>query len=199
MSENEYSRRDLIRNAAFAAALGGVSEEAMADVHLLAQADKASGGGTYKPKVFAAGEWATLRRLCHLIIPPDNVSAGAVEAGAPEYIDLLSTGSDELTTKLLGGIHWLDNQMQAKVGKTFVEATEAEQTALLDQIAFRKNDSPALATGIRFFELIRRMTVDAFYTSKIGIADVGYKGNKGMTEFQVPKEALEYALKRSPV
>lgn len=199
MSEHEFSRRDLIRNASLGAVFGGVSEEAMADVHLLAQAEKTAGGGVYKPKVFAAAEWTTVRRLCQLIIPADSVSVGALEAGAPEFIDLMLSTGPELATRILGGLHWLDNHAQAKLGKKFVDATEAEQTAILDVLAFRKNGTGELATGVRFFDLLRRMTVDAFYTSKIGIADVGYRGNKGMTEFQVPKEALEYALKRSPV
>jgi hypothetical protein len=195
----DFTRRDIVRNAALGAMLGGVSESLMADVHMMAQADKAASGGVYKPKVFSASEWATLRRLCDLIIPADDVSKGALDGGAPEYIDLLASGSTDLTTRIAGGLHWLDNQMRARVNKTFVNATPDEQTALLDIIAYRKNATGDMATGVNFFDLARRMTVDAFYTSKVGIADVGYKGNKGMTKFEVPIEAFNYAFKRSPV
>jgi gluconate 2-dehydrogenase gamma chain len=195
----DFTRRDIVRNAALGAMLGGVSERLMADVHMMAQADAAAGGGVYKPKVFSASEWATLRRLCELIIPADAVSKGALEAGVPEYIDLLASGSSELATRMAGGLHWLDSMAQKRAGKTFLAAGETEQTALLDAIAYRKNPQGEMATGVAFFDLARRMTVDAFYTSKVGIADVGYRGNKGMTKFEVPLAALEYATKRSPV
>jgi hypothetical protein len=87
--------------------------------------------------------------------------------------------------------------MAVRLGKPFHLATAAEQTALLDQIAFRKNDSPALAAGIRFFDLARRMVVDAYYTSAVGTAELGYQGNKGMSEFKVPGEAVAYAMRRA--
>jgi gluconate 2-dehydrogenase gamma chain len=69
---------------------------------------------------------------------------------------------------------------------------------MLDLIAYRKN-AEELGPGVRFFDWARMMVVDAFYTSKAGIKDVGYLGNKGMTKFEIPREAIDYALKRSPV
>jgi len=55
-----------------------------------------------------------------------------------------------------------------------------------------------LSPGILFFDWVRRMTVDAFYTSEIGVKDIGYKGNTAISKFEVPQEIIEYALKRSP-
>ncbi|MFN7541507.1 MAG: gluconate 2-dehydrogenase subunit 3 family protein [Acidobacteriota bacterium] len=196
---SDCTRRDLLRNAALGAVLGGISDDLMAEVHLMAEFDQAASGGVYQPKAFATGEWATLRHLCDLILPADEVSRGAIEAGCPQYIDLLASGSSELAALLAGGIQWLDSMARGAHGKPFMSASPEQQTALLDRIAYRRNDSPDLAAAIRFFELLRRMTVDAFYTSKIGIADVGYMGNKGMTKFEVPVESLEHAIKRSPV
>jgi hypothetical protein len=68
---------------------------------------------------------------------------------------------------------------------------------MLDLIAFRKNASPELNPGIEFFAFCRRMVADAYYTSPIGYKDLGYMGNSAMSSFSVPKEAVEYALKRS--
>jgi gluconate 2-dehydrogenase gamma chain len=68
---------------------------------------------------------------------------------------------------------------------------------MLDLIAYRKNDTPELGPGIAFFTWVRNMTVDAFYTSKAGMDDLGYMGNSAMSEFHVPAEAIDYALKRS--
>jgi len=189
MSENpvDLGRRDLLRNVALAAALGGIEPAAAQHVHQMASADKK--GGTYSPKVFQAGEWKSVEALCELIVP------GASKGGAKEFIDLLASANPTIATAWTGGIAW----MSAKLGKPFHTATPAEQTALLDKIAYRKNDSPELAPGIRFFDLARRMTVDAYYTSAAGIAEVGYKGNVGMSEFKVPKESSEYVLRRSPL
>ena len=69
---------------------------------------------------------------------------------------------------------------------------------MLDKIAYRKNRTPELAQGVRYFDWARRMTVDAYYTSAAGIREVGFKGNKGMAKFTVPQEAIDYAMKRSP-
>ncbi len=76
-------------------------------------------------------------------------------------------------------------------------ATPADQTALLDLIAYRRNASPELTPGIEFFTLVRRMTVDAFYTSEIGIKDIDYRGNSPMASYPSPTEAIAYALKQS--
>ena len=69
---------------------------------------------------------------------------------------------------------------------------------MLDLIAYRKNESAPVGPGIRFFDWARRMVVDAFYTSPAGVKDVGYLGNTAVAKFEVPQEALDYALKRSP-
>jgi hypothetical protein len=69
---------------------------------------------------------------------------------------------------------------------------------LLDRIAYQRNSTPELAPGIRFFDWARRMTVDAYYTSAAGIEELGYLGNKAVTEFKVPQQAIDHALERSP-
>ena len=73
----------------------------------------------------------------------------------------------------------------------------ADRTALLDKIAYRSDPTPELEAGIRFFAWARQMTADAYYTSAAGIQELGYLGNKALTEFTVPQEAIDYALKRS--
>jgi hypothetical protein len=159
---------------------------------------QAKGKGPYKPQALTAQEYATLGRLADLIIPKDGKSPGALAAGAPEFIDFLCSRNDELKAIYTGGLAWLDGEMQRRCGARFAEAQPAGQTALLDLIAFRKNASPELNPGIHFFTWARNMVVDAFYTSKIGMADLGFMGNGAMSEFSVPAEAVEYALKRSP-
>jgi hypothetical protein len=80
-----------------------------------------------------------------------------------------------------------------------MSAPPAAQAELLDLIAYRRNQTPELAPGIEFFAWVRRMTVDAFYTSEIGIKDIDYRGNSPMASFPAPTEAIAYVLKRSSV
>jgi hypothetical protein len=199
MSEpNEVSRRELLRAAAASIALGSAAgAEAAQHAHHTAAEEKKSSGGVYKPKYFNAQEYRTIQRLTDLILPADERSKGALEAGAPEFIDLLSSRGPELAALWTGGLAWLDREMVRRHGTSFADAAGSQQTAMLDRIAYRKNDTPELGPGILFFDLARRMTVDAYCTSAIGVADLGYKGNVGMTTFQVPTEALTYALKKS--
>ena len=82
--------------------------------------------------------------------------------------------------------------------KDFVSAPPARQTDVLDLIAYRRNQTPELAPGVEFFSWARRMTVDAFYTSEIGIKDIDYRGNSPMGSYPEPTEAIAYVLKRVP-
>jgi len=190
------TRREILRNIAASVTLGGMSVEAAQHVHQhTAEVKKKT--GVYKPRLLNAHEYATVRRLTELIIPADNVSGSAVDAGAPEFIDLIASASEELGAQITGGVAWLDRFSEKQHSNSFVDAAPAEQTAMLDVIAFRKNATPETSQGIAFFDWMRRLTADAFYTSPVGIKDIGFKGNKGMTTFVIPTAAIDYATKRS--
>jgi gluconate 2-dehydrogenase gamma chain len=194
---SDVSRRDLLKNIALSATLGGLSLEAAQHVHGLASQEKVA-SGAYKPKGLNAHEYATLQKLADFIIPPDERSQGAIAAGAPEFIDLLASQNPQMLAIYTGGIAWLDYTMQRRYSSDFVSAKPEQQTTVLDLIAYRKNESVELGPGIHFFDWARRMVVDAYYTSPIGIKEVGYMGNTAVSKFEVPQEAVDYALKRSP-
>jgi gluconate 2-dehydrogenase gamma chain len=195
---SEYSRRDVLRNVALAIiSAEAISAQEGQHVHQMAATDRTEKSGRYQPKTLTAHEYATLERLTDLIIPPEGKSPGALAAGGAAWIDMLASENERLAATYTGGLAWLDHAMQGRVGKNFVDASPAGQTALLDLIAYRKNDSPDLSPGISFFDWARRMTVDAFYTSKAGIEDLDYRGNAAMAKFEVPAEAIQYALKKS--
>ena len=196
MSRN-VSRRQALRSIAASVTLGGMSIEAAQHVHQHAAEAKKKTAGVYKPKLFNAHEYKTIARLSEIIIPADDVSGSALEAGAPEFIDIIANHNSEIATIILGGLNWLDRQMERTHNTTFIASTPEQQTAMLDMIAYRKNATGGNATGVRFFDWMRRLTADAFYTSPIGVKDIGYVGNKGMTVFQVPASAIDYAVKRS--
>lgn len=193
---SDLNRRSLLVQIASAAAVAGsVSQADAQHVHhaAAAEAKPSAAAKTGAGKAFNAHESATLRALCELIVP------GATRGNAFEFIDLLSSNNEDLRAIFTGGLAWLDRTMEKRVNTQFVKAKAEEQTALLDLVAFRENaeKDPDLGPGIRFFDWARRMTVDAYYTSAAGIRELGYKGNGGMTKFQVPQEAIDYALKRS--
>jgi gluconate 2-dehydrogenase gamma chain len=193
---SDTSRRDLLKTIALSVTLGPLSLEAAQHVHGLAAAEKVA--GVYKPKALTSHEYKTLQTLADLIIPADDTSPGAAAAGACEFIDLLASQNPQLLAIYTGGIAWLDHSSQRLYSKNFTGAALQQQTALLDLIAYRKNESPALGPGIRFFEWARRMVVDAYYTSPAGIKAIGYMGNTAVAKFEVPQAAIDYALKRSP-
>jgi|SRR5947209_15978904 len=195
---SELSRRDVLRGIALSATLGNVSAEAAQHVHGMAAAEKAS-TGAYKPKAFTSHEFLTLQKLAGYIVPADEKSPSGVDAGCADFIDLLASQNPELANIYTGGIFWLDGEMQRRYGASFVNSKPADQTAMLNLIAYRKNQSPELGPGISFFDWARKMVVDAFYTSPTGIKDLGYVGNTAVSKFEIPQNAIDYALKRSPV
>jgi gluconate 2-dehydrogenase gamma chain len=195
---SEVTRRDLLQRIALSITAGQLSLEAAQHVHGIA-ADEKAAHGVYKAKALNAHEYKTLEKLADYIVPPEGAVGGATAAGAPEWIDLMASQNPQLLAIYSGGIAWLDHAMQRRGAANFVDATAEQQIAILDLIAYRKNESPELGPGIKFFEWARKMVVDAYYTSAIGIKDIGYMGNTALSKFEVPQVAIDYALKRSPV
>jgi gluconate 2-dehydrogenase gamma chain len=225
VSLDSIDRRAALRSIALAiTATGTLDLEAAQHVHTETGAEK-SKTGAYKPKEFTPGEFNLLGRLAELIVPADKVSGSAKDAGAPEFIDTLSSQNESLADIFHGGLAWLDAEMRQRYNTSFIAAKPDQQKAMLDllvaaeryeserraeQLVYEKaavykefsaytvkREHPQ-AVGARFFDWLRKMTVDAFYTSPIGIKDLGYLGNKALSKYEVPKESLEYALKRSP-
>jgi len=188
MATGSISRRDILRTLAVGAVGGSVLQvipaEAAEYVHQVVRGEK-SATGKYIPKYFSAAQYTTLTALCGAIIPKDDRSTGAVEAGAPEFIDLLTSENEEFQHRLGGGLMWLENLCVDRYANPYLLCTPAQQKEVLDAIAFRRNakSDPALSPGIAFFALLRNMTCDAFYTSKIGIDDLQYIGNTSVRDF----------------
>lgn len=184
------SRRELIKSLGLTAAAGSmlrvVPRAAAERAHRMVSAQKAaSPSGDYAPKFFPKHQYKTLRALCQAIIPPDQESGGAVEAGAPDFIDLLTSENKDLQLQLGGGIMWLDATCTERYGKTYLQCASGQRTEMLDRIAFRKNadKDPRLSPGIEFFSTLRKYTADGFFTSEIGIKYLGYIGNTYLKEF----------------
>ena len=134
-----------------------------------------------------------------MIIPADERGPGAAAAGAREFIDLLASQNPQLLAIYTGRNRVAGSRQRAPYCRSLRARPPAQQTALLDLIAYRKNESPMLGPGIQFFDWARNMVVDAYYTSPAGIKAIGYMGNTAVAKFEIPQEAIDYALKRSPV
>jgi gluconate 2-dehydrogenase gamma chain len=196
---SEISRRDVLRRLGLALmATGALDRIAAQEVHHMTAESQAAAAGPYTPKSFTPTEFRTLERLTDLIIPVENGAPGALAAGCAAWIDLISSENDQLKKIYKDGFAWIDAAMKTRGATSFVEAAPDQQIALLDQIAYRRNQSPELTSGIEFFTWVRRMTVDAFYTSAIGIKDIDYRGNSPMGSYPEPTEAIAYVLKRVP-
>lgn len=122
------------------------------------------------------------------------------EAGAPEFIDLLCSRNPDLLRIYADGLARFDAASRRAHGRTFVDASDAQQRALLDGLVAAERGEPAppdLQAGRGFFNWIRRMTVDACYTSPIGIADVGFLGNRVLGGYETPREAVEFVARKA--
>jgi gluconate 2-dehydrogenase gamma chain len=184
METQGISRRDVLRTLAMGMAGGSVLQviplEAAELAHQMVHKEKAAApAGKYAPKYFTPKQYETILSLCDAIIPKDEKSLGALEAGAPEFIDLLTSENQDYQLALGGGLMWLDTHCIDQYGKTFMECTPEQRKEVLDLIAFRKNarKDHSLSQGVAFFAFLREMTCDGYYTSKIGIEDLHYIGN----------------------
>ncbi len=153
--------------------------------HMVAAEKAAAPAGAYTPKFFSPRSYKTLQALCQAIIPADSECGGAMEAGAPEFIDLLTSENPEYQLKLGGGLMWLDGECADRYGRPYLECAPEQQKEILDLIAYRKNTEgdSNLLPGVDYFALLREMTADGFFTSQIGIKYLGYVGNTYVLSF----------------
>jgi len=190
MSIKTISRRNILKSLTMGAVASSVLRvipaEAAEYAHHMVAAEKAGApAGAYTPKFFSSRDYKTLQTLCQTIFPADADSGGAVEAGAPEFIDLLTSENPAFQLKLGGGIMWLDATCTDRYGKTYLDCAPAQQKEILDLIAYCKNadKDPGLSQGVEFFAFLREMTSDGFFTSQIGIKYLGYIGNTYLLSF----------------
>jgi hypothetical protein len=140
-------------------------------------------GAAYTPKVYNAHEWATVSMLVNLIIPKDATSGSATDAAVPEFMDTMLDLEPTMKTANRGGLAWLDHESQQRFATTFVDATDGNRHAILDDIAFPKRARPELSLGVAWFNSFRDFTATGFFTSEMGVNDLGYMGNTAVAEW----------------
>ena len=155
-------------------------------------AQTARPAAAFKPKFFTAREYAMVRVLVDLIIPKDERSGSATDAGVPEFMDFMMNDQPTRRTAMRGGLAWIDLECQDRFDKRFLECTATERAAVLDDIAWPAKAKPEFAQGVAFFNSFRDLTASGFWSSKMGVQDLKYMGNVMVAEWKgCPDEALK--------
>ena len=144
-----------------------------------------------EPKFFNEHEMATITVLGDIIMPKDEVSGNASDAKVPEFIEFIVKDMPSHQTPLRGGLRWLDLHCYKLYEKAFVNLSAAQQITVVDSIAYPNKAPKELAQGVSFFNLMRDLVTTGFYTTEIGIKDLGYIGNAPNQWNGVPDEVLK--------
>lgn len=149
----------------------------------------------FKEQFFNKQELKTIGVLVDIIIPKDAHSGSATEAGVPAFIEFMAKDQPNLQTPLRGGLVWIDAQAKRRFEKTFIDSTPAQQLEIVEDIAYPERKKNGMSQGVAFFSLLRNLTASGFWTSQMGIADLGYQGNVPNKWDGVPDEVLkQYGL-----
>ena len=141
-------------------------------------------------KYFTDHEMKTITMLVDIIIPKDEQSGSASDAGVPNFIEFIVKDMPDLKTPLRGGLSWLDYTCMNQYGNAFIQCSPSQRTAMVDQIAWPSLAKPEMSQGVHFFSLMRNLTATGFFSSKMGIADIGYMGNTPNVWDGVPQDVL---------
>jgi gluconate 2-dehydrogenase gamma chain len=145
---------------------------------------------------FDAHEMKTIRLLADIIIPKDETSGSASDAKVPEFIEFIVKDMPQHQLPMRGGIKWLDLQCMKRFNTDFAACSSSQQIEMVDEIAYPEKAKPELVQGVAFFNLMRDLTACGFFTSEIGIKDLGYMGNRPNQWDGVPQEVLDqYGVK----
>lgn len=148
-------------------------------------------GAAYVPKFFTAHEWKTVRVLADMVIPRDERSGSATDAGVPEFMDFMMMDRSSNQLPMRGGLAWLDAECRRRSGKSFVACSHAERGAVIDDIAWPEKAAPEASQGVAFFNRFRDLTASGFFSSKMGVADLRYRGNTAVPVWEgCPDDAL---------
>jgi len=197
-NQSRMDRRDLLKVLATVPAAAALlpteaaraAEMPMPYAAAAQTAARAKAAGPYEPTAFNAHEYKTVQVLSDIIIPADERSGSATQAGVPEFLDGWLGTQGGLET-IRGGITWLDLESNRAFGHDFVDASESQKKQLLDRIAYPKTAAPEDAAGVVFFNRMRSLVLGGFYTSKMGIQDLPYLGNQMLAEWNgCPAEVL---------
>lgn len=172
---NGISRRDWIAAMSVAAVALRPTAAQASEASLVARRRVAA--GMVAPRIYTPHEWQTVRTLVDYIFPRDERSGSATEAMVPEFMDTMLFLEPGMRTAHRGGLAWLDHECMERFGTNFVGVTDAQRKEMLDLIAYPARAPEDLAHGVQWFNSFRDLCATGFWTSEIGVRDIGYMGN----------------------
>jgi len=143
-------------------------------------------------KFFTPAEMATITILVDIIIPKDDKSGSATDAKVPDFIEFIVKDIPQHQIPMRGGLRWLDLQCLNRFGKTFTDSSHTQQIEVIDDIAYPGKAKPEMAQGVAFFNRMRDLTASGFFTSEMGVKDIGYAGNAPGKWTGVPADILKH-------
>lgn len=144
---------------------------------------------------FTPHEMATITVLGDIIIPRDDRSGSASDAKVPEFIEFIVKDMPDHQLPMRGGLKWLDLQCLKRYNNAFKDCSQAQQLEMVTAIAYPAKATPEMKQGVAFFNKMRFLTASGFFTSKMGMDDLGFVGNRPNKWEGVPADVLrQYGL-----
>ena len=140
---------------------------------------------------FTKEEMATIIILADIIVPKDALSGSATDAKVPEFIEFIVKDMPDNKVPMRGGLRWLQIESLKRFEKSFNDISDKQRIEIVDDIAYPNKVKPGMQQGVSFFNLMRDLTCTGFYTSEIGVKDIGYAGNKPNQWNGVPDDVLK--------
>jgi len=140
---------------------------------------------------FTSEELATITILADIIMPKDEISGSASDAKVSDFIEFIVKDMPAHQVPMRGGLRWLNMQSLNRFNKSFAAISEKQRLEIVDDIAYAKKAKANILQGVSFFNLMRNLTLTGFYTSEIGVKDIGYVGNKPNQWNGVPADVLK--------
>lgn len=186
------SRRGLFQIVGAVPALAAMTAESIAAQHNHGQTSEQENASKklYQRQSFDDHQWKTVCVLCDLILPADDRSGSATDAGVPEFLDdwiafrTEQDGNEDLQAEIFGGLMWLDREANEKFQKDFADASADQKKQILDRIAYPKKAAKEDHAWVVFFDEFRSLTVGGFFSSKMGVKDLPYLGNTAVPEWK---------------
>ena len=193
----ELSRRETVKLLAtaplalsFGLSLAGCDRAARS-------ARRSAAAAGFRPAFFTDHELETVRTLVDLIIPRDERSGSATDAKVPEFMDFMMADRDtkpEGRSAMREGLAWIDRESNRRFSRSFVQSSDRQRAAVLDDIAWPARARPEMQPGVTFFNSFRDLTASGFWSSEMGVKDLRYQGNAAVPEWKGCPEAVLRAI-----
>jgi gluconate 2-dehydrogenase gamma chain len=186
-----FSRREILAGLVAVPAVLAIPQDGLdrAAAHVHAALDATAStpeqqGRAYVPVNFTPDEWRLVRLLVNYVIPRDSRSGSATDAGVPEFMDFILGEYRSNQQWMRDGLSWMNAECRRRFNAGFISCTDVQRREVLDAIAYPRRAAESVRPGVEFFNRFRNLTASGFWTSRIGITDLGYTGNRPVAKWE---------------